>query len=87
MIELKREELLISQLADLLINDKHIAVGAASPIPGAAALLAKQEAKIQNNRLRVTILHSNKYNNLPNFVFFRNLWSSSFRSSIFSFNV
>lgn len=63
MIELKREELLISQLADLLVNDKHIAVGAASPIPGAAALLAKEEAKIQNNRLRVTILHSNKYNN------------------------
>ena len=54
MIELKREELLISQLADLLVNDKHIAVGAASPIPG-AALLAKEEAKIQNNRLRVTI--------------------------------
>ena len=48
MIELKREELLISQLADLLVNDKHIAVGAASPIPGAAALLAKEEAKLQN---------------------------------------
>ena len=63
MIELKREELLISQLADLLVNDKHIAVGAASPIPGAAALLVKEEAKLQNNRLRVTILHSNKYNN------------------------
>ena len=63
MIELKREELLISQLADLLVNDKHIAVGAASPIPGAAALLAKEEAKLQNNRIRVTILHSNKYKN------------------------
>ena len=63
MIELKREELLISQLADLLINDKHIAVGAASPIPGAAALLAKEEAKQKSKRLRVTILHSNKYNN------------------------
>ena len=45
MIELKREELLISQLADLLVNDRHIAVGAASPIPGATALLAKEEAK------------------------------------------
>jgi len=63
LIELKREELLISQLADLLINDKHIAVGAASPIPGAAALLAKEEAKQKSKRLRVTILHSNKYNN------------------------
>ena len=49
MIELKREELLISELADLLVNDKHIAVGAASPIPGAAALLAKEEAKLQDD--------------------------------------
>ena len=61
--DIKREELLISQLSDLLINDKHVAVGAASPIPGAAALLAKEEAKLINKRLRVTILHSNKYNN------------------------
>ena len=61
--EIKREELLISQLADLLVHDKHVAVGAASPIPGAAALLAKEEAKAKDRRLRVTILHSNKYNN------------------------
>lgn len=62
-LDIKREELLISQLSDLLVNDKHVAVGAASPIPGAAALLAKEEAKLINKRLRVTILHSNKYNN------------------------
>ena len=61
--EIKREELLISELADLLVHDKHVAVGASSPIPGAAALLAKEEAKAKNRRLRVTILHSNKYNN------------------------
>ena len=61
--DIKREELLISQLSDLLVNDKHVAVGAASPIPGAAALLAKEEAKLINKRLRVTILHSYKYNN------------------------
>ena len=61
--DIKREELLISQLSDLLVNDKHVAVGAASPIPGAAALLAKEEAKLINKKLRVTILHSNKYNN------------------------
>ena len=61
--DIKREELLISQLSDLLVNDKHVAVGAASPIPGAAALLAKEEARLVNKRLRVTILHSNKYNN------------------------
>ena len=62
-LDIKREELLISQLAELLVNDRHVAVGAASPIPGAAALLAKEEAKLINKRLRVTILHSNKYNN------------------------
>ena len=61
--DIKREELLISQLSDLLVNDKHVAVGAASPIPGAAALLAQEEAKLIDKRLRVTILHSNKYNN------------------------
>ena len=53
-LDIQREELLISQLADLLKNDKHVAVGAASPIPGAAALLAKEEAKFLNKRLRVT---------------------------------
>ena len=62
-IDIKREELLISQLADLLINDNHVAVGAASPIPGAAALLAKEEARYLDKRLRVTILHSSRYNN------------------------
>ena len=42
---IKREELLISQLANLLKNDNHVAVGAASPIPGAAALLARSEER------------------------------------------
>ena len=56
----KTEEVLISILCDLLENDKHVAVGAASPIPGAAALLAKEESK---NRMRVTILHSQLFNN------------------------
>ena len=51
-LNIKREELLISQLANLLKNDNHVAVGAASPIPGAAALLAKEEAKNFNKRLR-----------------------------------
>ena len=63
MLDIQREELLISELADLLKKDRHVAVGAASPIPGAAALLAKEEAKLLNKRIRVTILHSNKYNN------------------------
>ena len=63
ILDIQREELLISELADLLKKDRHVAVGAASPIPGAAALLAKEEAKLLNKRIRVTILHSNKYNN------------------------
>jgi len=53
------EELLISTLADMLAGDRHVAVGAASPIPGAAALLAKAEA---TQRMHVTILHSRRFN-------------------------
>ncbi len=62
-LDLKFEELLISILCDLLSNDNHVAVGAASPIPGAAALLAKEEQKIKGKKLRVTILHSLRFNN------------------------
>ncbi len=54
-----REELLISLLADRLAGDRHVAVGAASPIPGAAALLAKAES---SRPMQVTILHSRRYN-------------------------
>jgi len=54
-----REELLISVLADMLAGDRHVAVGAASPIPGAAALLTKAET---NRRMQVTILHSRRHN-------------------------
>ena len=56
------EEILINAISKNLDGLGHIAVGASSPIPGAAALLAKEEAKFLNKRLRVTILHSNKYN-------------------------
>lgn len=54
-----REELLISVLADMLAQDRHVAVGAASPIPGAAALLAKAET---DRRMQVTIIHSRRHN-------------------------
>ncbi|MEM1164603.1 MAG: CoA-transferase [Pseudomonadota bacterium] len=54
-----REELLISVLADRLAGDRHVAVGAASPIPGAAALLAKAET---DRRMQVTIIHSRRHN-------------------------
>jgi len=53
------EELLIVTLADMLQGDRHVAVGAASPIPGAAALLAKAEAP---HRMHVSILHSMRHN-------------------------
>jgi glutaconate CoA-transferase subunit B len=53
------EELLICLMADLLAGDRHVAVGAASPIPGAAALLAQAEAA---KRMDVTILHSLRRN-------------------------
>jgi len=57
------EELLIVTLADMLRGDRHVAVGAASPIPGAAALLAKSEAKHRNHgRMHVSILHSLGHN-------------------------
>ena len=53
------EELLIVTLADMLHGDRHVAVGAASPIPGAAALLAKAESP---HRMHVSILHSLRHN-------------------------
>ncbi|HSF96335.1 MAG TPA: CoA-transferase [Thermohalobaculum sp.] len=57
------EELLISTLADMLAGDRHVAVGAASPIPGAAALLAQAEARIASGRrMHVSILHSRRHN-------------------------
>jgi len=57
------EELLISVLADMLAEDRHVAVGAASPIPGAAALLAKAEKAGRGaGRMQVTILHSRRDN-------------------------
>lgn len=58
-MSVSREELLISVLADILASDRHVAVGAASPIPGAAALLAKAET---GRRMQVTIIHSRRHN-------------------------
>lgn len=57
-----REELLISVLADKLAHDNHVAVGAASPIPGAAALLAKAEKADAGGKMQVTIIHSRRHN-------------------------
>jgi len=55
MAELREEELLIGVIAGMLQGLGHVAVGAASPVPGAAALLAR---RLSGGRLRVSILGS-----------------------------
>ena len=63
MSEIFQSEIIISEITNLLKDDKHVAIGAASPIPGSAALLAQEERKNTNSKLQVTILHSQKFNN------------------------
>lgn len=58
-MEFRQEELLITVLAGLIEGARHVAVGAASPIPAAAALLAQATGAAP---LRVTILHSRRQN-------------------------
>jgi len=53
----KSEELLISVIAPMLEGLNHVAVGASSPIPAAAAMLARQRT---GGRSRVTILGSQR---------------------------
>ena len=55
----RQEELLITAIAGLLEGADHVAVGAASPIPGAAALLARARS---GGRLRVSLLGSEQHN-------------------------
>jgi len=52
------EELLITTIAPMLEGLAHVAVGAASPIPGAAALLARHRS---GGRLRVSMLASERH--------------------------
>jgi glutaconate CoA-transferase, subunit B len=59
MIEHRPEELLIDILAGMLDGLAHVAVGAASPIPGAAALLARERS---GGRLRVSVVGSEQHN-------------------------
>jgi glutaconate CoA-transferase, subunit B len=54
-----RDELLICAIARMLEGLGHVAVGASSPIPGAAALLARARA---GGRLRVSLLGSEDHN-------------------------
>ena len=53
------EELLIDVLAGMLEGMGHVAVGAASPIPGAAALLARERSE---GRMRISVLGSERNN-------------------------
>jgi len=60
-----KERLLIDQLARLLENPgiNHVAVGAASPIPGAAALLARRVRQSGGKSpLQVSIIHGEENN-------------------------
>ncbi len=53
------EELLIVSIATMLDGLKHVAVGASSPVPGAAALLARSRSQ---GSLRVSLLGSRRHN-------------------------
>lgn len=57
--EVGPQELLISLIADMVTSNRHVAVGSASPIPGAGALLAQAEA---TGRMHVTVLQSPRFN-------------------------
>jgi glutaconate CoA-transferase, subunit B len=59
MIGYHPEELLIDVLAGMLEGMSHVAVGAASPIPGAAAFLARARS---GGRMRVSVLGSERHN-------------------------
>ncbi len=56
-------ELLISVIAELLKGCGHVAVGASSPIPGSAALLARN---LSGGAMRVSVLGSRKNNFFTN---------------------
>jgi glutaconate CoA-transferase, subunit B len=55
MHDLKPAEVMIAAIAPMLTGLRHVAVGAQSPIPGSAALLARARS---GGRLRVSILGS-----------------------------
>jgi len=62
-IQFKPEELIISTIADMLEGLSHVAIGASSPIPGSAALLARAKSK---GKLRVSMLGSEEHNAFTN---------------------
>lgn len=58
-VDWRIEELLIAAIARMLDGLEHVAVGASSPIPGAAALLAQARA---GGQMRVSVLGSERDN-------------------------
>jgi glutaconate CoA-transferase subunit B len=60
--EYSHEELLICTFAHLLDGFGHVAVGAISPIPGSAALLAQARAREKGGDMRVSIIHGDANN-------------------------
>jgi glutaconate CoA-transferase subunit B len=61
--EFRDEELLADVIARLIGDVRHVAVGNASPIPAAAALLARERGKLQGlGRPYVSLLQSRKHN-------------------------
>jgi glutaconate CoA-transferase subunit B len=64
------EELLISTIADMLDGLGHVAIGASSPIPGGAALLARARSggnlRVSMLGLRVSMLGSEDHNAFTN---------------------
>jgi glutaconate CoA-transferase subunit B len=59
MADFSRQELLIHTIARLLEGCRIVATGASSPIPGAGALLAREQS---GGRMRVNILGSMRHN-------------------------
>jgi len=57
--DFREEELLAATVADLIGDVRHVAVGNASPIPAAAALLARERG---NGKPYVSLLQSRKHN-------------------------
>src|SRR2546429_3463587 len=57
--EYREEELLADAIAGLIADARHAAIGAASPIPAAAAMLARERG---NGRPRVSLLGSRRHN-------------------------
>ena len=51
-----QDEFLICTIASLLESSRHVAVGMASPVPGSAALLVREETKDQIGRLRLSMI-------------------------------